>query len=135
MQLVNNANGSAIALPNELLWDDEFDWSAVTSANSYTLSGSIIVDTATKLAGRPITLIYPDKEMGWITRATLRLLKDWCDVESTTMTLKLEYPNDSRSFNVRFRTNEKAIEAEPVKGFPGHSDTDLFRAKLRLMVV
>ena len=71
MRLVDQTSLAEIALPNDLLWVDEFKWTPVSSTGSYSLAGSLIIEQGVKLAGRPITLEPPELEMAWVARATV----------------------------------------------------------------
>lgn len=129
-------SGQSIQLPNDLLWVDELDWTPTVSAETYSLTGALLYEVASKQAGRPITLEQPqDDGLAWVTRATVESLRTWASVPGREMTLVLEYPSDTRSFPVVFRHHDTAIEAKPVKGFPEHSQDDWFSVTLRLLEV
>lgn len=85
----------AIILPQGLRWSDEFDWTPLTQATDYSLTGALIVEQAEKQAGRPITLTG-GKDFTWLTRAEVTSLKDLLDGgEEMTLTL-----HDARTFTV-----------------------------------
>jgi hypothetical protein len=135
MQLKNLSNEVALLLPDDLLWSDEHAWSPAVAATSYLITGALLIQSATRQAGRPITLVgAPD--MAWVTRATVELLRTWAAVPvgNTTgrfaLTLK-----DGRSLTVAFRHTETAIEAEPVLGIPARADTDFYRLTLRFLEI
>ena len=135
MQLKNLSNEVALLLPDDLLWSDEHAWSPAVAATSYLITGALLIQSATRQAGRPITLVgAPD--MAWVTRATVEQLRAWAaiPVGNTTgrfaLTLK-----DGRSFTVAFRHTETAIEAEPVLGIPARADTDFYRLTLRFLEI
>lgn len=135
MQLKNLSNEVALLLPDDLLWSDEHAWSPAVVATSYLITGALLIQSATRQAGRPITLVgAPD--MAWVTRATVEQLRAWAaiPVGNTTgrfaLTLK-----DGRSFTVAFRHTETAIEAEPVLGIPARVDTDFYRLTLRFLEI
>jgi hypothetical protein len=84
-----------ITLPQGLRWSDEFDWTPLAQSTEYSLTGALIVERATKQAGRPITLVG-GKDFVWITRAALLALKVLLDTRATsTLTL-----HDARTFSV-----------------------------------
>lgn len=133
MQLKNLATGVACALPDDLLWADEHAWSPAVTAVSYLLTGALLVQSATRQAGRPITLVGPS-DMAWVTRATVATLHTWAASPLATASGRFELTlRDGRVFIVAFRHNDTAIDAEPVLGFPAQSDTDFYRITLRLM--
>ena len=76
-------------------WSDEFAWSPLLQATEYSLTGALIVEQATKQAGRPITLIG-GRTWAWLTRAEAATLKELLNA-GDEMTLTL---HDSRTFTV-----------------------------------
>lgn len=85
----------ALTLPQGLRWADEFDWSPLAQATSYSLTGALIVEQATKQAGRPITLVG-GREFAWLTRTEVAALKTLLEAgEEMTLTL-----HDNRTFTV-----------------------------------
>ena len=133
MQLKNLATGVALLLPDDLLWADEHAWSPAVTAVSYLLTGALLVQSATKQAGRPITLVGPS-DMAWVTRATMATLHTWAAAPLAATSGRFELTlRDARVFTVAFRHADTAIDAEPVLGFPAQSDTDFYRITLRLM--
>lgn len=135
MKLKRMDTNAEISLPNDLLWQDEFKWSSVARVGQYSLAGSLIIEQATKLAGRPITLEALFQDMAWIQRHVLADIQSWVGVPELVMLLTLEYPSDTRSFYVVFAPEETPVEAEPVKEFPGHDPDDWFRVTIRLVEV
>jgi len=133
MQLKNLTDGAVLLLPDDLLWSDEHAWSPTVSSVSYLLTGALLVQSATRQAGRPITLVgAPD--MAWVTRAVVGLLYDWARAPLTADAGRFELTlSDARVFTVAFRHADTAIEAEPVAGFPARSETDFYRLTVRLM--
>ncbi len=135
MELKNLADEVALLLPDDLLWSDEHAWSPVVTAASYLLTGALQIQSATRLAGRPITLVgAPD--MAWVSRATVEQLRAWAALALTDSTGRFRLTlSDGRAFTVAFRHDDTALEAEPVLGFPARSDADLYRLTLRLMEI
>ncbi len=133
MQLKNLADEVALMLPDDLLWSDEHSWSPTVASNSYLITGALLIQSATRLAGRPITLVgAPD--MAWVTRSTVEQLRLWAAVALTDSTGRfLLSLVDGRAFTVAFRHTETAIDAEPVLGFPARADTDFYRLTLRFL--
>lgn len=85
----------AITLPQGCVWADEFDWSPLAQETTYTLTGSLVVEQTTRVAGRPMTLVG-GKEFAWLTRAQVTNLKALLDA-GASMTLTL---HDNRTFTV-----------------------------------
>lgn len=124
---------TSVTLSHDLLWTDEHSWSPVTAAVDYTITGAMTVETATRQAGRPITLNPPDASMAWHTRAIADQLKDWAATAGQQFTLTLD---DGRSFTVLFRHHDApALEAKPVKGFPTYDAADYWQLSLKLIEI
>ena len=133
MYLKNLAAGVALPLPDDLLWADEHAWSPAVASVSYLLTGALLVQSATRQAGRPITLVGPS-DMAWVTRATVATLHAWAAAPLAAASGRFELTlRDARVFTVAFRHADTAIDTEPVLGFPAQSDTDFYRITLRLM--
>lgn len=122
-----------IALSHDLLWVDEHSWSPAIANVEYSLTGALIVESATRLAGRHITLQAPDAEMAWHTRSTVDLLRSWCATPGQQFLLTLD---DMRSFTVMFRHHEvPAMESTPVSGFATYDADDYWQVTLKFMEV
>ena len=135
MQLKNLTDGVTLLLPDDLLWSDEHVWSPAVASVSYLLTGALLVQSAVRQAGRPITLVGA-QDMAWVTRAVVGALQAWAAVPLATSTGRFELTlADARVFTVAFRHFETAIEAEPVTGFPARAESDFYRLTLRLMEI
>lgn len=99
----------AIALPSDLLWADEFDWSPVESSQEYAVDGALVVDTAVRQAGRPITL-QGATDRAWIDRATLQSVYALLQPADRVMTLAL----NGTDYDVIWRPGQEPISAEPI---------------------
>ena len=135
MQLKKLDTGAVQPLPDDLLWSDEHAWTPAVASTSYLITGALLIQSATRQAGRPSTLVgAPD--MASVTRATVEQLRAWAaiPVGNTTGRFELTFA-DGRLFTVAFRHAETAIEAEPVLGIPARADTDFYRLTLRLMEI
>lgn len=133
MQLKNLADGVALPLPDDLLWSDEHAWSPAVASTSYLITGALLIQSATRQAGRPITLVgAPD--MAWVTRSVMEQLRAWAAMAVNETAGRFELTLiDGRVLTVAFRHAETAIEAEPVLGIPARSDTDRYRLTLRFL--
>ena len=135
MQLKNLATEVVLLLPDDLLWSDEHSWSPATASVSYLITGALLVQSALKQAGRPMTLTGA-QDMAWVTRSCVRMLYDWAAAPLGADSGRFELTLfDTRIFNVAFRHAEGAIEAEPVTGFTARSDSDFYRITLKLMQI
>jgi len=133
MQLKNLSDEVALLLPDDLLWTDEHAWTPAMASTSYLITGALLIQSATRQAGRPITLVGA-ADMAWVTRATVEQLRTWAavpvDASAGRFALTLA---DGRSFTVAFRHADTPIESEPVLGFPARADTDFYRLTLRFL--
>lgn len=135
MKLVDSSDlFSVIELPDDLFWENEFKWVPVVRNITWGVSGSLIVQSNVKLAGRSIILKSPEQGVGWISRSTLNELLVWASDKSKVMIFKLEKPNDSRTFNVIFDENTP-LEASPVKGWTDFVDDEWFLVTIKLLQV
>jgi hypothetical protein len=119
---------TTLSLPDELDWPDEFSWRPVVQASEYALDGALIVEHATRLAGRPITL-KSGEEWGFITRAQLEQLATWGANPAQALVLTLR----GVTYDVVFRHTDTAIEHEMVlfEGLPIAGD--YYRVTLRFL--
>ena len=135
MQLKNIFSGATLTLPDDLLWSDEHGWSPVVSSVSYLITGALLVQSATRQAGRDITLVGA-ADMAWVTRSVVNELRDWAALPLASVTGRFELTlMDGRVFTVAFRHADGAMEAEPVTGFPARNDNDFYRITLKLMQI
>lgn len=135
MQLKNLATEVLLLLPDDLLWSDEHAWTPATASVSYLITGALLVQSAQRQAGRPMTLTGA-QDMAWVTRSCLQTLYEWASLPLGENTGRFELTLfDGRIFNVAFRHAEVPIEAEPVTGFTARSDSDFYRLSLKLMQI
>lgn len=120
----------AITLPADLLWRDEFDYTPIETKTDYSLTGALIIQSGLKQAGRPMTLGGGDN-FGIATRSLVNELLAK-QTPPTTMTLTL---NDARSFQVRFRYQDKPIEAQPLIDYSDPDNTDFYTLTLKFLQV
>lgn len=135
MELKNLADEAALLLPDDLLWSDEHAWTPAVSSVSYLITGALLVQSATRQAGRPITLVGA-ADMAWVTRGTVETLRSWAAVALSDTSGRFDLTlADDRTFTVAFRHADTPIEAEPVLGIPARTDGDFYRLTLRLMEI
>lgn len=123
--------GTTVSFTDDLIWADEFAWAPVEQSVDRTITGALIVQTAARTAGRPITLAAEDDFSGWITRAALDQFKAWAAVPGQQMTLV--YRGASRT--VIWRHQDTAIDAAPVVFYADVQAGDYYRATLRFMEI
>jgi hypothetical protein len=120
----------AITLHPDLLWVDEFNWHPVEQTVQRTITGALIVSTATRVAGRPITLQPEDDSTAWMPAATVTALRNLAVVPGQQMSLT--FGGTTRS--VIFRHHDgAAIDAIPVVHYS--DGADWYRVTLRLMEI
>lgn len=122
---------STITFTDDLQWADEFAWAPVEQSTERTITGALIVDTAARVAGRPITLAADSEAAGWIARSALDQMRGWAVVPGKTMTLT--YRGTARA--VIWRHQDTAIDATPVVPFADVQAGDHYRATLRFMEI
>lgn len=76
-----------VVLPHDLEWVDEFSWNPVSQDIKISLTGSIFINEAKQLSGRPITLQGKD-DMAWILRPTAEKLLEMRNTSGLKMTLQ-----------------------------------------------
>ncbi len=122
---------ASLELPGDFNWTDEYTWSPITQDTGYTLSGALVVETATKLAGRPITLVGAD-DRAWITRATLNQLRAWADIAALELTLTIRGVDHT----VLFRHHDKDIDAvEQIMFTEEPTENTYYRITLRFLEI
>ena len=115
------------------MWTDEFNWSPVVSSVETTLSGALVIDTAQRQNGRPISLSAPRDDMAWATRSTVAQLALWATVPDERFLLTLD---NEQSFNVVYRHHDApVIEASPVRGHTSFADDDYWHIKVKFMEI
>ena len=123
--------GSAIALPDQLIWVDEGSWQAAISNRTVTTTGGQIIQGGVLQAGRPITLAGAI-DRGWISRADWLALLAEANVFGTEYELEL---NDGQTFDVEWAPGPQRISAEPVLPFIEPDPGDDYRITLRFITV
>jgi len=120
-----------IQIPRGMIWSDEFAWSPVEKSAEYSCTGALLIDAATKLAGRPITL-RGDTNAGWIKRSVLDEV--YALAASDPVGEHLLTLADDRTFTVQFAPGEP-IDASPVARPELPPETYPYVATVRLIEV
>lgn len=127
--LTDLTTSQVVVLPAGLIWRDEFDWSPVESTQTYTLAGALIIEQASKQAGRPVSLSADDK-MNWLKRQTVETLRQWQSIVKRTFRLSI----GSQTIDVIFDQNQP-MTAKPVKEIPQYDENDWFHVTLNFIEV
>ena len=121
---------TTIVLHDDLLWTDEYAWSAVTQRAEYTIAGSLLVDARAKQSGRSITLAGGE-DGGWLTRTTVDALRVAAALPGQQFTLTLR----GATYTVVFDHTAQAIEADPVFNVNDPASADFYVVTLRFLEV
>lgn len=124
-------SGTTLELPEDLLWSDELTWQPVEQTVERSITGALIVQSAARVAGRPITLAPEDDESAWMSRAVLDALRTWAAVPGREMVLNVGGVDRT----VVFRHQEQAIDARPVVHYSEMVAGDAYLVTLRFMEV
>jgi len=120
-----------VALPDGLVWTDEFATQAVAQTVRRTLDGSVVVFYGQNSGGLPITL-ESEPDAGWLTRAQVEALSLLANSPGGTFTLELR----GQVFQILFRHHEPpALEAKPLVALAHPQPGDFYLATLKLMTV
>ena len=131
MPITLSYDGTTVSLPEDLYWADEFNWTALVQTAERTITGALIIQQATRIAGRPVTL-QPDGDSGWIPRGVLEQLRTWATIPQCEMTLT----HRGVTRQVIWRHHEgDVIDANPVVHYADAQSGDWYTATLRLMEI
>ena len=109
MSITLTYGGTTAQLTDRLDWTDEFDWSPVEQATTYSTTGALLVDVAVRQAGRPITLVGTDTR-AWISRELCASLQAWAALPSAQLELVLR----GQSYDVIFDHAKGGFVAQPL---------------------
>ena len=118
----------SITLPPDLLWTDEYQYTPVKQSINTAVDGSLVIEAAAALTGRPITLQGGD-DYAWCSKATLELLRLKQAQPGLVMTLTLL----SVAHNVIFM--QPGITAKPVLDYSNPEATDWYAVTLKFLEV
>lgn len=106
-----------IVFTDQLVWRDEFSWSPVQQSQQYTIGGTLVIQEAKKLSGRPITLIGDDTV--WESREIVKKLHEASLIPFKEFTLTL---HDGSEKTVMFDKTNTPIETQAL--FAGQDEDD-----------
>jgi hypothetical protein len=107
------------------LWPDEFEWDPVAQATEQTLTGALVVEEHTRLAGRPLTF-----SGSWLTRAQVDALAVLRDIGG-----ELSITWRGVTYAVAWRHADTAIDARQVWDAAEPAAGDLYDVTLRFIEV
>ena len=114
----------AIPLSDDLVWTEELDWLPVEQSTDYTIGGSLVIQEAIKLAGRPINL------NGVVPRALLLSLRAAAS-QPIAHTLTI----NGTAYAVRWRYSDSALTARALVDYADPTDDDLYDVTLRFVEI
>lgn len=112
---------TVLELPADLLWANEFRWSAVSQSVDRSITGALLVDVATRTGGRPITLAGKE-DSAWIKRSGLATLEAWAALPGQEFTLN--HNGVARTVIFDHGTAEESNAIKQVQPVVGFSDPD-----------
>lgn len=131
MSITLSDGTTTISLNNDLFWSDEHQWNPVQQTAERTVTGALLVSTATLVAGRPITLEPEDDSSAWMPRATVEALRNFAAVPGKELTLTLR----SVAYAVIFRHQDGGLTARPVVHYNDADSGDWYLCTVRLMEI
>lgn len=131
MSITLSYGAVTIDLHPDLLWSDEHSWSPITQAAERSITGAMLIEYGTKIAGRNITLQAEDTDSGWISRTVLEQLKVAASVAGREMTLSI----NGTPYSVVFRHLDGPLEATPVIHYNDADPNDWFTVTLRFLEI
>lgn len=127
----------AITIPGDMEWTDEFTgWKRGQDVQT-AVQGSLIVQEASRQAGRPITLTSGNSGNEWwgvVSYETVLALQALVDAGGTHTLVIPRYPDIMQEFIVRFDQSDP-IEARPLKFIAPAAPTDDWFVRLSLFTV
>ena len=125
-------NDTTVTLPDDLYWADEFGWQPVQQTAERTITGALVIQQATRIAGRSITLRPDSPDAAWISRGVLETLKDWSQIPQCEIIIS--YRGIERRVIWRHHDGE-VIEATPVIHYADAQSVDWYTATLKFMEI
>ncbi|MDP2262681.1 MAG: hypothetical protein Q8K24_05930 [Hydrogenophaga sp.] len=123
---------TAVTLPADLLWSDEFKGPQVGQTASRSVMGALIVQARAMTAGRPITLQPEDENSAWMRRSTVEQLRNLAAIPGAQLTLTMR----GQTYSVMFRHHDgAALEADPVAHYSDAGADDFYLVTLKFMTV
>lgn len=119
-----------VTLPDGLHWVDELQWAAVGQTVERSITGALLVQSAPRVLGRPITLQADSENSGFVARSVLDQIRVWADAPGKQLTLTYR----GAGYTVAFRHQDTAVDARPVIPYDDVDPADWYRATLRFMV-
>lgn len=130
MSITITDGSDTVTLTDDLQWVDEFSFNPVRETKEISVTGAIILQLGTLVAGREITLKSPDDRSGWVPYSAVAQLQEWKLIAGQELTLTVR----SVPYTVVFRHADGALEVTPVVDYSDYNSTDWCLITLRFMV-
>ncbi len=132
MAITLAADAVTLTLPADLFWNDRNAWQPVEQVAERTITGAVIVQSAAKVAGRPITLQPFDDSSAWMTQSTMNQLDAWSAIPGKEMVLTIH----GQTYDVIFRHHDGVpVEASPIVHYSDVQTGDFYSVTIRLMEI
>jgi hypothetical protein len=130
--LTHTPSATTVTLPDALSWADEYSWSPVLQTKTYTTTGALLIEEATRQTGRPISL-EGTQDRTWCTRALVDTLRGWAATANITLQLTLR----GVLRTVTFDHERGALQGLPVLFYADSAieSADLYVPTIRLIEV
>jgi hypothetical protein len=116
-------DGTSLTLPGNLMPSDDWhNWSPMVQSAEYSLSGAIVIESAEKQAGAPLTLEGGDRWV-WMTGAECAAVDALLADISEPLTLTL-HDGVARSVVPRIEDGKKSLRRTPVPVLAGSGLAD-----------
>ena len=123
---------TTLDLHPDLYWVDEFEWQPVEQSAERTITGAVVLNTATRIAGRNITLAPVDDSSAWMSRTIVEALNAWANVAGKQLVLTIR----GTSYDVVFRHQDSpALDIKPVVHYNDTNGSDWYYATIRFMEI
>lgn len=133
MSLTLTDGVNTVFLNPDLYWSDENNWHPVEQTAERTITGGLIVQSAPRVSGRPITLEPVDDSAAWMKLEQVVDLRNWAAVPGQALTLTLR----GVARDVIFRHQDGGFEAQPVIQYRDGDElpVDNYLCTIRLMEI
>ena len=112
---------NGVELRDDIVWDNEFEFTPTTHGQDYTLSGRQVITSFTAQSGDKMII-----NCRWLSHATLQSIKTLEGSEPLTLIMP-----DSRVFMVLI----ESVAKEPVFGYADPEGNELYQVELNLIAV
>lgn len=123
-------NAVTVTLPDDLIWSDEYDWHPIVQSSEFTTTGTLLIESALKQAGRPISLNNTE-DQAWLTKAMCDQIKTWASLPGIVLTLVYR----GVTHTVMFDHGETAFEAYPLVFYREMVSRDYYIVNIRFIEV